>query len=246
MSRDLPIADLKARLRIDEAWRLLNLPGEPGRCCKSPFRPEERHPSFSIYGEGMKSKDHATGETFDVVDFVAKALDVDTGGAVRWLREKVGGGNSRVHASPADGVRKAKPWPQMRRGTPEELAALAKLRGLTVRAVKLADERGFLYFGRQWGLPFWCITDQARRCVELRRLDGKLWAAFGQVPERKAHCCGDKAWPIGLTKCASFERVLLVEGVGDFLAAHAVIDGEGRNDDVAALCCMGATVRLAD
>lgn len=246
MTRELSIPELKARLRIDEAWRLLHLPGEPAKCCKSPFRPDERHASFSVYAESTRAKDHATGETFDVVDFIAKALDTDTAGAVRWMREHLGAGRELPSSPPKrEPVKKAKPWPALRRGTAEELAALARLRALPVAALRLADERGFLHFGQQWGHAFWCITDGARRGCELRRADGELWPGFGEVPPRKAHCYGDKAWPVGLQEAEAFANVLLVEGVGDFLAAHAVIDGEGRAADMAALCCMGAGVKLS-
>ncbi|WP_395740328.1 hypothetical protein [Prosthecobacter sp.] len=239
------IRELKARLRIDEAWRLLHLPGEAGRCCKSPFRPEERHASFSVYAEGTRAKDHATGETFDVVDFIKKALDCDTAGAVRWMREQAGAGREATPQAPKrQAERKARPWPPMLRGNAQELDALAKLRTLSLPAVRLADERGFLHFGQQWGRAFWCITDAARRGAELRRMDGELWPGFGEVPARKAHCYGDKTWPVGLMEAESFPNLLFVEGVGDFLAAHAVIDGEGRAADVAALCCMGAAVQL--
>jgi hypothetical protein len=246
MSAQPTIAELKAGLRIDEAWRLLHLPGEPAKCCKSPFRPDERHASFSVYAESTRAKDHATGETFDVVDIIKKALDCDTAGAVRWMREQMGEGRELPPRPPQrETVRKAKPWPVMKRGTAEELAALAKLRTLAVPAVRLVDERGFLHFGEQWGRAFWCITDAARRGSELRRMDGELWPGFGEVPARKAHCYGDKTWPVGLMEAEAFANLILVEGVGDFMAAHAVIDGEGRADDVAALCCMGAAVRLS-
>jgi len=246
MNAPSSIQDLKARLRIDEAWRLLHLPGEPGKCCKSPFRPEERKASFSVYAENTRAKDHATGEAFDVVDFIKKALDCDTAGAVRWLREQVGEGREVPPAPPKrEQVRKARTWPAMGRGTAEELETLAKLRTLPLLAVRLADERGFLHFGQQWGRAFWCITDEARRGAELRRMDGELWPGWGEVPARKAHCFGDKTWPVGLMEAEAFTNLLLVEGVGDFLAAHAVIDGEGRAADVGALCCMGAAVQLS-
>lgn len=239
------IAELKARLRIEDVWRMLHLAGEPATCCKSPFRPDEKHASFSIYAEGTRAKDHATGETFDVVDFLKKALDCDAAGAVRWMREKLGEGCELPHPSATRGkMKKARPWPAMRRGTAEELEALARRRVLPVGALRLADERGFLHFGEQWGHAFWCITDAARRCCELRRADGELWPGFGDIPPRKAHCYGDKTWPVGLTEAEAFSKLLLVEGVGDFVAAHAVIDGESRAADVAALCCLGAAVRL--
>jgi hypothetical protein len=245
MNSQPTIAELKARLRIDEAWRLLHLPGDPTKCCKSPFRPDERHASFSIYAENTRAKDHATGETFDVVDIIKKALDCDTAGAVRWMREQTGEGRE-LPPMPTrrEPERKAKPWPAMRRGTAEELEALARLRALPVPAVRLADERGFLVFGVQWGRAFWCITDAARRCAEIRRMDGELWPGFGEVPPRKAHCYGDKTWPVGLAEAEAVANLILVEGVGDFLAAHAIIDGEGRAADVAALCCLGAAVSL--
>lgn len=239
------IQELKARLRIDEAWRLLHLPGEPEKCCKSPFRPEERHASFSVYAEATRAKDHATGETFDVVDFIKRALDCDTAGAVRWGLEQAGLGRE-VPPAPhkTEPARAKKPWPVMRRGTPEELETLAKLRVLPLPAVRLADERGFLHFGQQWGRDFWCITDAARRCAELRCMDGGPWPGYGGLPPRKAHCHGDKTHPVGLPEAEGLANLLLVEGVGDFLAAHAVIDGEGRAADVGALCCLGAAVRL--
>lgn len=241
----ISIAELKAQMRIEDAWRLLHLPGEPRKCCKSPFRPDERHASFSIYAEGARAKDHATGETFDVVDFVKRALDCDTVGAVNWMRERLGNGRPILSPVPKrNSVHKTKPWPLMKRGTPEEIAALAELRALPTSAVRLADERGFLYFGQQWGRPFWCMTDKAKRCAELRCMNGEPWPGFREVPMRKAHCFGDKAWPLGLIEAEAFPNVLLVEGVGDFLAAHAIIDGEGRAADVSALCCLGAAVKL--
>ncbi|HAL71677.1 MAG TPA: hypothetical protein DCP71_07890 [Verrucomicrobiales bacterium] len=239
------ITELKAQMRIEDAWRLLNLPGEPRKCCKSPFRPDERHASFSVYAEGTRAKDHATGETFDVIDFIKHALDCDTAGAVSWMRESLG---DKREQSPAilkhKAARKTKPWPRMRRGTPVELEALAELRVLPLSAVRLADERGFLYFGQQWGRAFWCMTDAVKRCAELRCLDGTMWPSYGPIPERKAHCFGDKTWPLGLLEAETFPNVLLVEGVGDFLAAHAIIDSEGRSADVVALCCLGAAVKL--
>jgi hypothetical protein len=246
MNAQLTIAELKARLRIDEAWRLLHLPGEPAKCCKSPFRPDERHASFSVYGDGTRAKDHATGETFDVVDFIAKALDADTAGAVRWLRERLGECREIPKVQPRrEESWKVKPWPVMRGGSADELAELARLRGLPVSAVEMASERGHVLFGTQWRVPFWCVTDAARRCAELRTMSGDLWPGFREVPPRKAHCYGDKSWPIGLMESEPFPFVLLLEGVGDFLAAFAVIENESRESDVAPVACLGASVRLA-
>lgn len=35
---DSPLEVAKERLSIPDLWRLLNLPGKPGRSCRSPFR----------------------------------------------------------------------------------------------------------------------------------------------------------------------------------------------------------------
>lgn len=238
------IHDVKARFTIFDAWAALGLEGQAGRCVRSPFR-DDRRASFSVFADGAKAKDHTTGESFDVIDFVARALDCDAGAALRWIRVRIGDGAPRVPEPSQKPARKAKPWPVLREGCAEELAALAKLRTLPVSAVQMAARRGFLHFGEQWAQRFWCITDAARRCAEIRRMDGEPWAAWRDVPPRKAHCHGDKSWPIGLQESGPFPFVLLLEGVGDFLASFAVIESEGREADVAPVACLGASVRLA-
>lgn len=74
----LPFPDLigaaKLRLTIPSIWEKLGLPGTPGKSCRSPFR-EDRAPSFSIYANGTRWKDHATGENGDALDFMAKAMN---------------------------------------------------------------------------------------------------------------------------------------------------------------------------
>ena len=50
-------------MRYFPGWR-------PGKSCLSPFR-KDRHPSFSIFGDGRLWKDFATGEHGDAVDFIA-------------------------------------------------------------------------------------------------------------------------------------------------------------------------------
>ena len=61
ITTDSPLQAAKERLLIPDLWQWLNLPGNPGRSCRSPFR-EDRSPSFSIYADGRKWKDHATGD----------------------------------------------------------------------------------------------------------------------------------------------------------------------------------------
>jgi len=65
-----------------------------GKSCKSPFR-EERHPSFSVSGDGRLWNDFATGEGGDVVDFIAKAKSIGKGDAARELIAMAGTGGMR-------------------------------------------------------------------------------------------------------------------------------------------------------
>ena len=144
MNGETSIAELKTRLTIPDVWATLNLPGTPGKSCKSPFR-EDQRPSFSVYDEGRRFKDHATGEAGDVLDFVKLALQCDTKAAVQWLRERDGDSPTapapKPAPRPAPGGAKAK-WPQLQPGSDAEFAALAALRSLPVEALQLAAARG--------------------------------------------------------------------------------------------------------
>ena len=90
----IEVSELKKLYRIKDAWRDLGLPGRPGKTCRSPFPGEHRHgdrnPSFSVYEEGLKFKNFATGETGDVFDLVAKVKGLDNPEAIRWVRERTG------------------------------------------------------------------------------------------------------------------------------------------------------------
>lgn len=70
-----PLERAKAHLIIpDVAARLF--PGwRAAPSCKSPFR-QDRNASFSVFDDGRKWKDHATGEYGDIVDFIAKARGI--------------------------------------------------------------------------------------------------------------------------------------------------------------------------
>ena len=233
------IADLKSRYSIGQAWRDLGLTGEPAKTCRSPFPSDHKngdaHPSFSVFFDGTRWKNQATGEGGDVIDLVKKARACDTAAAVGWVRERLG--IARAPVAPAGGT----PWPELRPGTREEHARLAELRHLAPDAVRLAVERGFLHFGTLWGRPFWALTDQRRMLVELRRLDGAWWPAFGRLAERKSHCMGrGKDWPVGTMESASCSTVAWLEGAPDFLAFWHFAIIEGRTASVAPVAMLGA------
>ncbi len=83
------IEEIKARYSVTDAWRDEGCQGEPGRSCCSPFR-EDRHKSFSVYDDGRKWKDHASGDSGDVLDFIVKARGCAPADALAAARERLG------------------------------------------------------------------------------------------------------------------------------------------------------------
>ena len=262
------LADIRARLPIPEAWKLLALPGEPGRCVPSPFRPD-KNPSWSIFSDGQRWKDHATGARGDVLDFIAAARRCSMAEAIRWAREALGGSIVPASVRPrsigrVDGRTDSPPrkLPPLRMGTAAELAALARLRGFRVPVLEAAQAAGLLRFiaaERTWGAVSWSVTCPALRVVEARRLDGRpyperRWTdkATGEprhLPERKCHAWAvtpqAKAWPVNLAAAAQCGRIAFCEGGPDLLAALHLIAIEGAQDTGAVAMLGAANTRLA-
>ena len=239
-----PLSDLKARFTIAQAWRELGLAGDPAKICRSPFPNDHKngdaHPSFSVFAEGTRWKDQATGEGGDVFDLVMKARGSDMAAAAAWVRERVGIVREPVPVA-ATAATGGTPWPALRPGTAAECTQLAKLRYIAPEAVKLASERGFLHFGELWRQPFWAVTDQRRKLIEFRRLDGAPWPAFGRLAERKSTCLGSgKDWPVGTLEAAPAQAVAGLEGAPDFLAFWHFAFVEGKTDSVAPVAMLGA------
>jgi hypothetical protein len=211
---ELSIEEIKARLSIPDAARLLGMNWQPGKSCVSPFRPD-KHPSFSVFQDGRRFRDHANGDSGTVIDFIQKALDVPLKEAIQWAREKCGGvvsfketkkpwkppstDRARGFQTPEtarpqlpqgkDEAKSAarKPAPKLRPARPGELAALAALRGFKVETLAEAQRRGLLAFASVWGHVAWCVCDPGGRIAEGRRLDGLPWDAYGSMPARKCH-----------------------------------------------------------
>lgn len=266
----LEISEIKQRLTIPEAWHMLGLPGEPGPCVPSCFR-EDRHPSLSIYEEGRRWKDHATGAGGDVVDFIAAALQCSTADAIRWARERLGGLPTEKKRPPVrvpigrmdgrtDGI--PRPLPTLRTSKPGELEALAKLRGFSVPILAAAEDAGLLRFipaERTWGAPSWAVTCPALRVVEARRLDGRPYPErrwkdpiSGKprlLPERKCHAWAAtahaKSWPVNLEAAAKCRSIAFCEGGPDLIAAWHLTVIEGASG-VGVVAMLGAAnTRLA-
>ena len=107
------ISAAKEKIRVADAWRLLNLPTPPRAgnvCVKSPFRPE-KSASFSIFAEGRAFNDHADDTAKgDVICFIRIAAHCDYAEARRlllgWAGDHAPIGH-RNHTGAIVGLRKA-------------------------------------------------------------------------------------------------------------------------------------------
>lgn len=235
----MELTDLKDRYRIPQAWRDLGLKGEPAKCCSSPLR-EDRTPSFSVFDEGRRFRDFATGERGDVFDLVAKVRGCDTAGAIRFIEERIG--VARPEHKPFAPAKTGPKLPPLRHGTDAELRELSERRGFSVESLRLAERRGFLHFCAQWGHAAWCITDCRRELHEFRRVDGEKWPAYGRLPARKCHCVGaGKAWPIGTLESERFPKMAVVEGAPDLLGSMHFLLLENKAETVAPVGILGAS-----
>jgi DNA primase len=151
------------------------LPGEPSKICRSPFHGEHKHgdanPSFSVFDEGRRWKNFATGEGGDVIDFVAKILGCSIADAIRWIQDRLG--ITRPERKSGEPKSPCLKIPPLHRGTESELHELVERRGFNADALRLAEQRGFLHFTTLWSHAAWCITDARRALFEFRRLAGR-------------------------------------------------------------------------
>jgi hypothetical protein len=136
-----------------------------------------------------------------------------------------------------------------RTGTRQELQTVADLRRVDFWPVATAQQNRVLRFGTVCGFPCWIVTDESQKVAEARRMDGLMFPGWGSLGERKAHTLrgSSKAWPAGLMMpnnlTSYFQKVLLVEGSADLLAAcHFVHNG---TQDWLPVAMLGASSKLA-
>jgi hypothetical protein len=221
VKRHLPLRELAASLGFA-------VPDRDGQAVKC-WWPErhangDRKESFNIYGERFKC--FGCGTQGDAIDLLAEALGINHAEAIREARLRVEG----IEPQPVkpEKVRpkeeEPRPWPELREGTAEELETVARVRGLDVHGLALAQGMAVLRFGQVCGRECWLVTDATGRIAEARRMDGHPFPEFKHLPERKPHCLpgSRKAWPCGLSpkhsNPALFRRLLLTEGGPDLLA----------------------------
>ena len=250
--------EAKAALLIPDLWRRLNVPGELRRTGAAgwlgsvPWR-EDRHPSLSVSADGQLWIDRARGdEGGDAIGFLARFCDLDRKQAFRRFLEMVDLGTitSRLTSvppftSPTPKQRANPNLPPSREGTTKEFRTLAALRGLSPEGVEQAGKRGLCRYSILRGTPVWIVTDSTRTNAQARRLDGQPWphlngAKAWTLPGARA------GWPLGASAIESFPAVVLTEGGPDLLAACHFIYCEGREESVAPVAMLGASMRLPE
>lgn len=262
LKEKLHLAEQRLSLPALSSTLGLVLPDRPGSC-RSPFR-EERKPSFSWWfaNDGRaRWKDHATGESGDVVAFLAKALGLSNREAVVRYLELAG--VSDTDSGPLPALKPIVPKPilpakaeskenpklpeDLHPGSSEELAELLNLRGWDVPVERLQEvsSLGFLRFGSWQGVRAWFLVDPSGRFFEARKMDGGIWWSGAKSDSR-----GSKSL-LGAELLRPGSLALLVEGAPDFLAcsiykAVGVVERMEFAGDAVPVAMLGAGNKLRE
>jgi hypothetical protein len=237
----------KRAVRIPDLWRQLGLPGQPKTTCASPFR-EDRHPSFSISGDGTLWRDHATNEGGDAISFIQRASRCSFVEAARTLIS-LGGSAQPFPEKPPPPSTKGKPnLPPLSKPSMAELSQLCHGRNWPIFAgLELAHQRGL--FSTCWmtddgqDRAAWLLTDSTGCAAQVRRLDCRPWAWSHAKAWTLKGSKGD--WPIGCSAIEKRPLVAFCEGGPDLLAALALAFLRNRHTDIAAVFMAGASPKIA-
>ncbi len=226
----------------------------PAKSCRVPWR-EDRSPSGSLLAGGQLFHDFSSGETFDAPALLGKVEGLTPADACRLFLEVAGvrHGDARPPA-PMRRVLPAAPEPPPRKPalprlvsmTPEDMDALAALRGLHPAALAEASRRGLLWRCVWRSFPAWALTDASGWICQARRMDGLLFPRKDDGPGVKAWTLpGSRAgWPVGAAEACQRLRVVLVEGGADLLAALHLARAAGVLPDVGVCAMLGAGCRI--
>jgi hypothetical protein len=125
-------------------------------------------------------------------------------------------------------------WRQLlRHGSPIEIQRIARVRNLHIKAVRLAECKGLLKFLDTREGPAAVITDRTRLNAIARLVSGKPWAN-GKKAKMLLGSKGNV--PIGVCEAIKCERVAVVEGGPDTLAAIHFAITSGTAEELAPIC----------
>jgi hypothetical protein len=219
------IERIKANLSVLEAWRILDLPGEPHiGDQRSPFRKDKRA-SFTIFRINGATKwfDHGIGEGGDSIDLWRAASGLSSAKeAIVDILQRIPALN--VSEPILERFSKPEPilWPDnLQKPTEAECRTLGKLRGLSPEAFFLAGQLGTLLTGDKRGQRIWMTCDRKRRTAAMRRIDGLNLDLINKKSASPKNAKRD--WIIGTqtsNPCLDeLKNIILVEGEGDYYAA---------------------------
>ncbi|MCS6245292.1 MAG: hypothetical protein H2172_15775 [Opitutus sp.] len=152
-------------------------------------------------------------------------------------------------APPKPVCKPARPLPELRRPTAEELRQIATVRRWPSAAgLEVLVERGLLFVGgiyddgTTW--PCWVVTDSTRRNAQARRLDGQV---FVGIDSKAKTLPGTSArYPIASVG-PEHDEIVVVEGPPDLLAAAVVLSLAGRDlSKIGFICVTGAGCALGE
>lgn len=257
MSGDSLVKAAKEALDIPRLWEMRGWPGQPGKECFRPYAPEDTRKSGSVFADGRIFKDFKSGDAYDAPELLAAVEDLDNGAACRLFIELAGvKGDDAPARRPAERTKATIPpkVEEPRREKPEvpalkvpdevSLDIIGELRGVGPRGPALASERGLLFLASWGGADCWAVTDDNRWNVQFRKMDGKPFVSQGKSRKTLSVKGGRAAWPIGCANLGHRINVILVEGSGDFIAAHDLVAAEGVEDTTSVICLAGASVRI--
>lgn len=246
------VAAAKERLTIREIGAQLFPGWRPGKSCRCPWR-EDRNPSFSVTEDGRLFHCFASGDGGDVVKFLALAKGIGESEAAREFIAlagvKAGGASAPLAPLPVRPAEPEKPrekpeLPAMDEGTPAEHRQLVSLRSLNIEAINLALGRGLLRFCDSREGRAWCVTDADRWAAQARRLDGERWQRLTGRPKAWTLAGSRASWPIGFADAVTRERVAVVEGGPDLLAALHHAWASGCEEETGVVAMIGAACRI--
>lgn len=233
----------------------------------------EKTPSCYISSHKGRFHCFGCGVDGTVIDYTALKRGITPTDAIKELAARMSRGSAdsngrsqsakpKPPGAPYSPTPRALPkLPLLYNGGTRDLVNLALLRKISVEALRLATSGGLLWFCDLKDGPelvrAWVITDHTRRNAQGRRLDGEHWRhVWGDAdakqwvqlePARRRKVRGFSgnwaSWPMGIEEAQGYNRIALVEGGPDFLAAFHFAIAEGR-EAVAPVAILGASNRI--
>jgi hypothetical protein len=248
----MKIDEIKEKFTVRDVLEMCGIgeiPSRDGTKFRSPLRPDS-NPSCSIFKNRLH--DHSAGESYDAIDVFKILRGIDTAEAVRQLGgdlprlQKSRKASVQVNSLPSDDAEKQSKrdvWPDFDQGSPEEIAALAKLRGISDYSLREASRRGWLRFSDSKFGRCWIVTDSTRKNAQARLLSGEKWP---DIDAKAKTLPGSMAsTPLGLAEISAAGFVGVFEGAPDWLAGLDLLGHRNAGQAFACIALIGSGMNLA-